>query len=63
MQGTRLWIIATLYINLDFALEYIGPDELVVGNMYKEQGNNIVMGDPTGSNMAECMSYIQKALK
>lgn len=37
--------------------------EQKVGNMYKEQNSQITMGDPSGANMMECISYIQKALK
>ncbi len=34
-----------------------------VGNIYQQKGQQIVMGDPNGANMAECINYIQKALK
>lgn len=37
--------------------------EQKVGNMYQGQGEQIVMGDPNGANMMECINYIQKALK
>jgi MerR family transcriptional regulator, thiopeptide resistance regulator len=37
--------------------------EQKVGKMYQQNAANLTLGDPNGTNMAECMNYIQKALK